>query len=202
MSAWENHLLTRGDPAIRGITWGPGVDCNFYLSEVEPPYHKCTAAMGIVVTNLVTARVALTLNDQPGRGGYEIPGGHIDELPDGTRETPVVAAAREIGEETTVDAGVLRLAERLKIFAYYEITNPPNSRYPPRTYMTFHAALAPDAPKHMRPPTDPEVPGAEIRTLYAIEKVLLAHGRITATEYAIALHGVRAVRRWHEPSTA
>jgi len=192
MNTWEQHLLNRGEPALGNVSWAPGVVCNFYKSNVEPPYDLCTSAMAVVVTDLRVGKFVLTLNNQPSRGGYEISGGHIDP-----GETLVVTAARENGEETILDANRLYLARILKIFGYYEITNPPGSKYKSLTYMPFYGAHVPNISNYVRPPTDPEVPGSDVRSLYSLRNVLLPAGDIAESEYALLQFGIEAIRHWH-----
>ncbi len=186
-NAWELHLNTRGDPAIQG-TWRDDTPWDFYtydhLVAPELPVHTgmCVPVCSLNPSN---PQVMLTLNIE--RGGFEIPGGHLDALEAGGVEDAPIAAARETEEET----GLSVAPSRLLPYGYVEARNPPGSAYPPRTYMQFFGVWAPDHPGLI---TDFEVDGAGIFTWNALRR-MAERGAMKTTELQLVGLGIRRVFR-------
>lgn len=185
---WESHLESRNTPVLEG-TWG-NAPWGFYEHGQEvPPTLPVRTAMCVPVCSLdpYNPQVALTLNLR--RGGYEIPGGHRDPLAGGELESPAIAAARELMEET----GLPTEPALLIPYGYIEARNDTSGPYPPRSYMQFFATHTPDRPGQI---TDPEVDGAGIFTLDAL-RTMTERGAMRVTELGLVCAGVRAVLSHH-----
>lgn len=175
--------------------WSDGTPWGFYgYSQEVPPELPIRTGMCVPVRSLDphNPQVMLTLNLR--RGGWEIPGGHLDPLENGEKESASVAAARETREETG-----LEVASGLLVpYGYIEATNSPVARpgaktYPPRTYMQFFGVHAPDS---AGPIIDPEVDGAGTFTLDALHR-MAERGGMKLTELQLTILGVSAVLRHH-----
>ncbi|GCD98027.1 NUDIX domain-containing protein [Embleya hyalina] len=114
-----------------------------------------TVTTGFVFAVDAVGRTLLTRVDRPGRG-WEVPGGHLDP-----GETPALAAARELAEETglRLDAGRLTLLGGQRI----TLSDPPPAdyRYPARAFQAFHAVRLPDRGAPTRPEPGSECGAAE-----------------------------------------
>jgi 8-oxo-dGTP pyrophosphatase MutT (NUDIX family) len=185
---WESHLESRGNPMLEG-TWGDTPWGFYEYGQEVPSALPIRTSMCVPVCSLDSRnpQVMLTLN--LGRGGYEIPGGHLDPLRDGEMESAPQAAARETPEETG-----LHVESRLLIpYGYIEATNVSNGNYPRLSYMQLFGAYAPNNPDVI---TDPEVDGAGIFTINALRR-MTERGAMKTTEFALVCSGIRAVFRHH-----
>ncbi len=188
INTWESHLASRTGPTLEG-TWGDAPWEFHEHGQGVPDILPVRTAMCVPVCSLDphNPQVALTLNLR--RGGYEIPGGHLDPLEGGKVELQSQAAARELTEETG-----LRVEPTLLIpYGYIEARNNPDGPYPPRTYMQFFAAYTPDKPGRI---TDPEVDGAGIFTLDAL-RAMTERGAMRVTELGLVCLGIRAILKHH-----
>lgn len=189
MKAWEQHIELRGDPALTGA-WEDGTPWAFYsYDQVLPDGLPVITSMCVPVCSLdlLNPQVMFTLN--LGRGGFEIPGGHGEQLENGEMETLPAAALRERGEET----GLHTATKPLIPYGYSEAINAPGSVYPPLSYMQFLVAYTPDNPGLI---TDPEVDGAGVFTLDASRR-MAERGLIKVSELGLACLGVRALFRYY-----
>ena len=189
VNTWESHLDARDNPVLEGA-WDDGTPWGFYThNQVIPPEVPVRTSMCVPVCSLnsYNPQVMLTLNI--GRGGFEIPGGHLDPIEDGEVETAPLAAARETGEET----GLHVEAGRLIPYGYIEARNAPDTAYPPLTYMQLFGTWASGYPG---PITDNEVDGAGVFTLDALHR-MAERGAIRTTELGLICLGVRAVLKHH-----
>lgn len=183
---WQSHLELRDDPAIEG-TWGE-TPWGFYTYDQPVPAElpiRTSMCVPVCSLDLENPEVMLTLNIK--RGGYEIPGGHLDPLDDDRLETSAAAALRETKEETG-----LRIQDyNLVPYGYIEVENKTNAAYPPLSYMQFFGAHAFEAPGLI---ADPKVDGAGRFTLDALHR-MAERDAIKSTEIQLVHHGVRAVLR-------
>lgn len=188
-NTWESHLSSRGNPVLTG-NWGT-TPWEFYSYDRLVPTSQVVVrtAMCVPVCSLNRKNPRVMLTIDPDRGGYEIPGGHVDTLKNGTVESTAVAAAREVREETGLDVP----ARLLIPFGYTEAQNSRNPKYPPITYMQFFAAYTSEDPG---PIEDPEVNGAGTFALEAL--VRMAQRKLMKTsELEIIRLGVAAILRRH-----
>jgi 8-oxo-dGTP pyrophosphatase MutT (NUDIX family) len=113
-----------------------------------PPYELISTAFVLVVDR--SARVLLRYADLPTRGGWDLPGGHVEP-----GETPIAAAVREVDEET----GWPLQASALTVLGWNRITleppRPPGFRYPyPVGYLAYFTA-------HLTTDGDPTTPAPD-----------------------------------------
>lgn len=184
--SWESHLELRDEPAVEG-TWGE-TPWGFYPYNQPVPGElpiRTSMCVPICALDLENPEVMLTIN--VARGGYEIPGGHLDPLDDTTLETSAAAAIRETKEET----GLCVQDYELVPYGYIEVKNTTNEAYPPLSYMQFFGAYSPEAPG---PITDPKVDGAGRFSLDALHR-MAERNAMKSTELQLVCHGIRAVLR-------
>lgn len=184
--SWESHLKQRDDPAIDGA-WSETPWSFYTYDQPVPAEMSISTSMCVPVCSLdlENPEVMLTINVK--RGGYEIPGGHLDPLDDGTLESAAAAAIRETKEETGLQVRDYELVP----YGYIEVKNTNNTAYPPLSYMQFFGAYAPEKPGRI---TDPNVDGAGRLTLDAIQR-LTQREVIKLTELQLIHYGIRAVLR-------
>lgn len=185
-NTWEMHLESRASPVIEG-TWG-NTPWGFYeYSQEIPKKLPIRTGMCVPVCSLDerNSQVMLTLNMK--RGGYEIPGGHLDPLGNGKMEGASQAAARETTEETGLYVEPILLIP----YGYIEARNDSGGKYPPLSYMQFFGAHIPERPDLI---TDSDVDGAGIFTVDALHR-MAQRGLIKTTELALTCLGIRAVLR-------
>ena len=190
-NSWEIHLESRGSPAVEG-TWGD-IPWEFYeYGEEIPEELAIRTGMCVPVCSLDerNPQVMLTLNMK--RGGYEIPGGHLDSLGDGKMEIASQAAARETPEETGLHVEPTLLIPS----GYIESRNDSGGRYPPLSYMQFFGAHTPHNPGLI---TDHNVDGAGIFTVDAL-RIMAKRELIKATELELACLGIRTVLKYYNLS--
>jgi 8-oxo-dGTP pyrophosphatase MutT (NUDIX family) len=183
---WESHLELRDDPVIEGA-WGE-TPWGFYTYNQPVPAElpiRTSMCVPVCSLDLENPEVMLTINVK--RGGYEIPGGHLDPLDNDTLETSGAAAVRETKEETGLHVQPYELVP----YGYIEVKNTTNDAYPPLSYMQFFGAHAPEKPGHI---SDPKVDGAGRFTLDALYR-MAERDAMRATELQLVCHGVRAVLR-------
>jgi 8-oxo-dGTP diphosphatase len=136
-------------------------------SEIPDGYEVTTA---FVVALDSTDRVLLTRVDLPGRG-WETPGGHLDP-----GETPALAAARELAEETGLHVDV----DQLTLFGGRRITllepRPADYRYPARAFMAYFTVRL----DHPGAPTAPH-PDSECGAAEWVDRAELRRRCPTAT---------------------
>lgn len=184
MEAWESHLESRENPAFDG-RWGETPWGFYEYDQKVPSSLPIRTGMCVPVRSFDphNPQVMLTLN--LGRGGYEIPGGHLDSLEDGRMESSAQAASREVAEETGLEVEPNWLVP----YGYIEAQNKPGGKYPPRNYMQFFGVHAPGIPGEI---TDPEVDGAGVFTLDALGR-MTERGAMRTTELQLVCAGIRAV---------
>lgn len=184
--SWESHLEQRDDPAIEGA-WGETPWGFYTYDQPVPAEMSISTSMCVPVCSLdlENPEVMLTINVK--RGGYEIPGGHLDPLNDSTLETAAAAAIRETKEETGLQVRDYELVP----YGYIEVENTTNEAYPPLSYMQFFGAYAPEKPGRI---TDPKVDGAGKFTLDALHR-LAGRDAMKSTELQLVHYGIRAVLR-------
>lgn len=185
---WDSHLNSRSDAAIEGL-WG-NTAWEFYGYDAPlPDTLPISTSMCVPVSRLDPHNPQVVLTLKLDRGGYEIPGGHVDILTNGKPEAPAETAVRETEEETG-----LRIEKDLLIpYGYIEAKNRPGGKYPPLSYMQFFGVHAPESPGRI---TDPKVDGAGIFSIDALH-IMARRGAIRTAELGLICLGVRAVLKNH-----
>ncbi|MFF4651257.1 NUDIX hydrolase [Streptomyces sp. NPDC001380] len=140
------------DPTVIGTTTVPWIRpphrMDLLLSGALPAGHTVTTAFVLALDG--AGRTLLTRVDRPGRS-WEVPGGHLDP-----GEPPHAAAARELAEETGLEADPGRLAllggQRITLLG----TPPADYAYPARAFMAFYTLRldGPGAPTRPHPASE------------------------------------------------
>lgn len=189
--AWRSHLDSRGDSALSGA-W-TNTPWEFYEYDQEMPSTlpiRTAMCVALRSLDLYNPQVILTLNLL--RGGYEIPGGHLDLLADGQKESSAQAAARETLEET----GLRVDPQQLIPFGYIEAKSNSTADYPPISYMQFFGTYNTGIPGVI---TDPQVDGADTLTRNELHGKT-ERGEMKLPELRLVYFGIRAVFRHYELS--
>lgn len=178
-----------GEKTVGFGRWGEDA-WELVLSRNEPDAKLCTAAACVAISNIDTGEVVLTRNvhsQNPSRQNkWEMPAGHIDDLPGGGRETPQQAVARESLEET----GFI-VDEPATLFGFRRVYNVQPSQYPPISYMPYYWATT----RHtLAEPTDPGQPAVRTFPIEALHDFVEA-GTMNLSELEIIEYGLIAARQ-------
>lgn len=121
------------------------------VSSTDPPPSELTASAFVFVIDR-SSRLLLTHVDLPGRGGWDLPGGHVDP-----GESLRTTAVRELREET----GWLSDEDDLSVAGWNHIRitapRPEGFHYPyPDGYMAYFVTRLPEDGRPTRPEPDSE----------------------------------------------
>jgi len=123
----NDPYLLRNDPYLpRNDPYLPRNDTDLfrndpaYMSRNDPAYmsrddtsHRPVKNAAVIFITPANKTILVRMAQQPNIGKWAVPGGHIDQLPDGTMEDPYRAALREFNEETSfeIDEKAIRSVE-------------------------------------------------------------------------------------------